>query len=245
MSLVPNVPPQVKREVDLVEQAIGLHRVKRFFHQRFFEAEARDAEYASRVEPGFRLESVSEHSWHVADTVLLVACSFPALDLPRATQLAVVHDKMELFIGDIDPIGRDGTGRRSHAFSPVAKERKTQRELEALDAYLDTLPLPARSMQMDLYAEALACHTPEAKLVKSVDKLVALIFVLVKKAGRYEDKHLRLLLSLTERNAALFAGLSPHHWEVLDRIVTSAAKRRGMSTEQVLDCIQGSQIRLF
>lgn len=240
-----NIPERVKRDVDLVEQSMDLHRVRRFFHQRYFETETADAEYASRVEPGLRLESVSEHSWHVADVVLLLGTQFQSLSLGRATQLAVIHDKMELFIGDIDPIGRDGTGRRAHAFNPTAKERKSQQERRAIESYIDALPADAQRFQRDLLKEALGCTTPEAQFVKSVDKLVALVYVLKKKSGKYEDKHLRLLLHLTERNARFFDGLSDHHWEVFDRIVTSAAKRRRAPTTDVIEAIQGAQLHLF
>jgi 5'-deoxynucleotidase YfbR-like HD superfamily hydrolase len=228
-----DTPEQTKRDVDLIEYSQRLHDVRRFFHQRYFEGETADAEYASRIEPSPRLETVSEHSWHVADSALILAPRFPPVDLGRAVLLAVLHDKLELYIGDIDPIGRDGTGRKSHAFNESARDRKAALEREALQRYLASLPLETRSVQEALLNEAMECRTDEARFVKSIDKLVALVFVLRKKAGSYKDKHLRLLLNLTERNSQFFPALAGHHWEVFDRIAVSAAKLRNAPLSEI------------
>jgi len=169
----------------------------------------------------------------------------PGLNYERATQLAVVHDKMEMFIGDKDPIGRDGTGRKAHAFNYESKRRKRQLEEEAISRYIDRLREPARSIQADLLYEALKCESPEASFMKSIDKLAALSFILLKKAGRITDKHIDLLQALTVRNMTFYPPVAEHHREVLRRIIRSVAENRGVPLEALCEAISGGQRRLF
>lgn len=232
-------------QLDCLIDAFRLHTVRRFFHQRYFEEETREVEYARRVQPDPHLETVSEHSWHLADAVLLFGPSFRAVDVDRAVQLAIAHDKLEMFIGDIDPIGRDGTGQRAHAFNEDAKVRKRRRELIALEAYLTRVPPSARASQESLHREALDCVTPEARFMKSLDKLAAIAFILVKKDGNHSDQHLRLIHRLTARNALYFDGLAAHHWLLLDRILERTARVRRTPLKAVRVVIDDLQPALF
>src|SRR5881227_2881552 len=97
--------------------SMNLYKVRRYKRQRFWEAETLQTEYAELIEPFPHLESVAEHSWHVADTVLLLGGHFPSLNLDHCVKLAIIHDKMEILIGDKSPIGRSGTGSSTHAFN--------------------------------------------------------------------------------------------------------------------------------
>jgi len=238
-------PADVDRDLDLLLESFKLHGIRRFFHQRFFEEETRAAEYASRVEVAPRLETVAEHSWQVADAVMLLCPQFPQLDLARTVQLAVLHDKTEIYIGDIDPIGRDGTGRKSHAFNVEAKAKKQEKERAAIDRYTSRLPPSTRSHQRSLLLEAMDCATPEAKFMKSIDKLAAISFILLKKQGRIEDKQIQLVYHLTVRNIEYFPPLKRHHWALMRRIVSSAAKIRKVSSEDLREAVLGSEMRLW
>jgi putative hydrolase of HD superfamily len=233
------------KDIDHIVKSLRLHRIRRFFHQRYFEEETRAAEFAEKIEPQPRLETVSEHSWHLADTVILIAPSFPEVNLDRAVQLAVVHDKMEMYIGDIDPIGRDGSGDKSHAFNSNAKEKKKIKELEALEKYLASLPKLTSLYQRSLYEEVICCKSIEARFVKSLDKLVALVFILVKKAGVYSDTHLELLNKLTERNSHYYEPLRTHHQMLFQKIISSAARNRGQNSKKIFSLISKKQLGLF
>src|SRR5262245_12902601 len=46
-------------------------------------------------------ESVTEHSWHVLFLVWAVGGRIPEIDLPRAVEIALVHDLAELRVGDL------------------------------------------------------------------------------------------------------------------------------------------------
>jgi 5'-deoxynucleotidase YfbR-like HD superfamily hydrolase/adenylate kinase family enzyme len=243
--VLPSTSRRVMEEVTLFIDALRLADVRRFFHQRYFEEEGRAAGYADLIEPLPKLENVAAHSWHVSDGVLLFGPRLPDIDYRHALELAVLHDKMEMFIGDKDPIGRDGTGRKAHAFNQDSKKRKRELEEEAIDRYVSRLREPVRSRQASLLHEALQCESPEASFVKSIDKLAALTFILIKKAGRTSDKHLHLLHALTLRNMTFYPPLAEHHREVLRRILGSVAAVRELTVEALCDDISKGQGTLF
>ena len=91
LQLRPDPPPispaEIRRDIDTMLWSMRLCSIRRYFHQRFWEAETTEAEYASRLEASPRLESVAEHSWHVADTVVLLGGHFPSLNVHRCVTL--------------------------------------------------------------------------------------------------------------------------------------------------------------
>lgn len=108
-------------------------------------------------------ESVSEHSWHVLFFVWALGSQIPDLDLPRALEIALVHDLAELRVGDLP-----STSKRY--FEPGAKagaERAAMAEILA--------PLPERAQE--LFVEYQQGETREAMLVKACDKLQLLVKV--------------------------------------------------------------------
>ena len=129
-------PEDAEQDVDAMLASLSLQMVRRYMNQHHWYAESAAAEAADRAEPGLKLENVAAHSWHVADAVMLLAPLFPEVDQRHAVELAIVHDKLELLTGDLDPVGPDGQGTTSHAFDPNARAEKTRLELRALDQYL-------------------------------------------------------------------------------------------------------------
>jgi len=223
----------VRRDIDVVLWSMNLHKVRRFFHQRFWESETRDAEYASRLESYPRLESVAEHCWHVADIVLLLGRHFTMLDRNQCLRLAILHDKMEMLTGDQTPVGRDGTGDSTHAFNPSKRVAKDLTEREAISEYVSRLPPDARSEQRDLLVEALSGTTNESRFVKAIDKLQAFCFVLLKKRGSLEDKHLEFTLQYSLKAPMYWTGLGQHYSEIRSRFLTQVARRRGTSVKLI------------
>src|ERR1700686_1208986 len=129
----------VETDIDLILWSVRLASIRRYFHQPFWKEETTDAEYADRIESYPRLESVAEHSWHVADIVLLLAPHFPILNVSRCAQLAILHDKLEIITGDLSPLDRSGTGASTHAFNENKQVVKLVSEEEALELYLRRL----------------------------------------------------------------------------------------------------------
>lgn len=238
-------PTEVNADLDLIMWSLKLASIRRYFHQRYWEKETTESEFASRVECGPRLESVADHSWHVADTVMLLAPRFESIDCSRAVMLAILHDKMEISTGDISPVGRDGTGTRTHAFNAEARERKDQAEREAIATYLARVGDAARPMQASLLDELLNGRSDEARFVKAVDKLQALAYVIAKKSGRMSDSHLLFTMQYTSKVALSWPPLQAHLTHLLERLFVSIARVRNVSTEAIRKIAYTEQLRLF
>ena len=88
-----------------------------------------------------RRESTAEHSWRL-----------------RVLQLALVHDLGETYDGDIPAVAQG---------DPAAKERV---ERAAVERLAGCLPEGAGRELRGVWEEYEACRTPEAKLVKALDK---------------------------------------------------------------------------
>jgi putative hydrolase of HD superfamily len=233
-----------KYDIDMILWSMKLCSIRRYFHQRFWETETLEAEYADRIESMPRLETVAEHSWHVADIVLLLGGHFPELNSDRCTQLAILHDKMEITTGDKNPVGRDGTGRSTHAFNAQRKLSKAAAERAAIDLYLSRLRPSAREKQADGFLELLQGETPEANFVKAVDKLQSFAFVLVKKRGELSNKHLEFTLRYSQKVILYFPPLVVHYMELRSRLMLQVARRRNCSVAYLEEWFKGKQLPL-
>jgi 5'-deoxynucleotidase YfbR-like HD superfamily hydrolase len=208
--------------------------------QRHWQEESELARAADDMEPGLKLENVAAHSWHVADTIMLLAPNFPEVNAQRALELAVLHDKLELFTGDYDPVGPLGDGTKSHAFDEQAQAAKTATELAALDQYVAQLRPGIRDWQRELILETIHANSLEAQLVKAVDKLQALTFVLAKKAGAMTDEHLTFSLRYSWKAVEYFPKLLAHHEALVRRLVLMVAEYRRVAPADVLSRLPSS-----
>jgi len=240
----PISPGDVKRDIDAILWSMKLCSIRRYFHQRFWETETLEAEYASRLEATPRLESVAEHSWHVADTVLLLGAHFPSLDVDRCLRLAILHDKMEITIGDKNPVGKSGTGESTHAFNYDRKAAKDDAERQAIERYLTRIRPSAAASQREWLLEILEGKTPEARFVKAIDKLQALGFVTLKKRGGMLDKHLKFTLQYSEKVVHYFPDLSAHYVELRSRLLARVARHRKMSVPDLERSLYNPQLTL-
>tara|TARA_R110000782_G_scaffold79115_4_gene157441 strand:- start:37192 stop:37965 length:774 start_codon:yes stop_codon:yes gene_type:complete len=225
------------RDIEVMLTSLGLQSIRRYLGQHHWEKESQSALAADEAEPGLKLENVAAHSWQVADATMLLAPTFPEINPQRALELAIVHDKLELFTGDFDPVGSDGQGTYSHAFNGRAQTHKTALELAALERYVAQLRGPARDLQRSLILETIRASSAEALFVKAVDKLQALSFVLVKKAGQMTDEHLAFSLRYSAKAVDYFPQLRVHHAVLCSRLVTGIANVRHVRVEEVLEAI--------
>jgi hypothetical protein len=86
--------------------------------------------------------------------------------------------------------------------------------------------------------------TPEARFVKAVDKLQALAFVLTKKDGLMQDKHLRFTLKYSEKTVGYFPDLSDHYNELRSRLLVQVARRRNLTVRQIEKMVNSAQLPL-
>ncbi|KAF3903826.1 hypothetical protein AA313_de0207129 [Arthrobotrys entomopaga] len=103
-------------------------------------------------------------------------CPDPAIKKDRCVKMAIVHDMAESLVGDITPL--DG----------VPKPEKHRRELETMEYLTKTLLEPiSESIAnefMELWMEYETGQTPEAILVKDVDR-----YELILQTMEYEKTH--------------------------------------------------------
>ena len=107
--------------------------------------------------PRDQCESVAEHSMGVAMLSLFLAdAHFPQLDRTKILLLALLHDFGEIHAGDIVP-------------GKMSLEEKHELEKAAVGRVLAKLPNGREYLAV--WEEYEACETPEARLVKQVDRL--------------------------------------------------------------------------
>ena len=108
-----------------------------------------------------RRESVAEHCWRLALMAYLIKDEFPQADQEKLLSMCLLHDMGEAFTGDI-PAFEKGPADES-------------REEAVLAAWVAELPQPYRQDMAALFEELKAQESLEARLVKALDKLEALI----------------------------------------------------------------------
>lgn len=113
-------------------------------------------------------ESVAAHSFGVALLTLLLAPNH--LDKEKCLKLAIVHDLQEVLVGDFTP------------FDNITPEEKAKLEQKAVKELAEKLEYPELE---ELFAEYEAKETPEAKFVKDIDRIEAII------QAKYYDKNQR------------------------------------------------------
>ena len=108
-----------------------------------------------------RQESVAEHSWRMALMAYFLRDRFPAADLMRVLLMCLLHDMGEVFTGDIPTFEKTEADRaREHALR---------------DAWIDALPAPYRDEVSGLFREMDAGETEEARLVRALDRMEAVL----------------------------------------------------------------------
>ncbi len=110
-----------------------------------------------------RRESTAEHSWRLALLAGIMSNHYPGLDVSKILMMSLIHVIGEIYEGDI-----------SATLNPE-KSSKYDTEYHAAEAVFSILPEQQAKRMMDMWIEYNDNTTPEAKLVKALDKAETII----------------------------------------------------------------------
>lgn len=151
--------------IDVLEHA---GRLKQLFRQGWVDRGVADP------------ESVADHCYRVAVMVLLLAGRDTPVNLGRALTLAIVHDLPEAVAGDATPFDqalneaeaeREAIFRQPPAYSTEADRAKYAAEAAAIAEITAGLSPELKTLFIGAWDEYEEGKTPEARLVRQVDKL--------------------------------------------------------------------------
>jgi putative hydrolase of HD superfamily len=138
------------------------------------------------------LESDTEHSFNLAMTAWFIAEYFPELDKGKVIQLALVHDLVEVHAGD------------TFAFAEQAQlDSKAEREAAAQKQL--TTEWPDFKGMHKAIAEYETRHTPEARFVYAMDKIMPVLTIYLNEGLTWHEKQISLERLHKEKMAKMTA----------------------------------------
>lgn len=109
-------------------------------------------------------ETDAEHSWHLAMFLVIFEKELPkGADMVKMLKLALMHDLVEIYCGD------------TFLFDKEARKGKKERESVAARKLFSKLPEDLNIEFNSLFNEYNEAATKESKIVKSFDKLQAIL----------------------------------------------------------------------
>ncbi|MEO5615869.1 MAG: HD domain-containing protein [Cypionkella sp.] len=113
---------------------------------------------------GSRVENSGEHSWHLALYALVLADqAAPGVDISRVIKMLLVHDLVEIDVGDVPIHSANGLAHASTATQAA--------ESRAADRIFGLLPADLSSDLRAIWDEFEAAETPDAIFAKSLDRV--------------------------------------------------------------------------
>ena len=108
-------------------------------------------------------ESVAEHTWRLCLMAMLLYGRTPGIDLARLLKMCLIHDLGEAIGGDVPAPAQQAGGN------------KADRERADLLLLISPLPPELQKEIRELWDEYEAADSPEARLVKGLDKLETIL----------------------------------------------------------------------
>jgi putative hydrolase of HD superfamily len=132
-------------------------------------------------------ESVADHSFGC--TVLaMVLGDLKGLDTEKLFRMALLHDLHEALIGDYDAFDKQRIG----------EVQAKQNQQQAINDVFKVLPEAIRDEYVQLATEYLNQKTPEARLVKQIDKLEMVLQAFEYEKQGYESNKLQVFWDTVE-----------------------------------------------
>jgi len=119
---------------------------------------------ATTLADGSRRENSGEHSWHLTLYAMVLADQAdPGVDINRVIRMLILHDLVEIDVGDVPIHSQNGT---AHGSAEVAKA-----EARAADRIFGLLPADIARDTRALWEEFEAAATPDAVFAKALDRV--------------------------------------------------------------------------
>ena len=154
---------------------------------------------------GSRRENSGEHSWHLALYALVLADqAAPEVDINRVIKMLLIHDIVEIDVGDVPIHSANGTAHAS-AETQAAESR-------AADRIFGLLPPDTATTLRALWDEFEAAETPDAIFAKSLDRVQPVMANLQSGGGTWIEYNVTAE-QLDSRVGVKIAKGAPRLWE--------------------------------
>ena len=160
---------------------------------------------ATTLVDGSRPENSGEHSWHLALYALVLADqAAPGVDINRVIRMLLIHDLVEIDVGDVPIHSQNGQAHASAA--TLAAEAK------AADRIFGLLPPDLATSLRALWEEFEAAETPDARFAKSLDRVQPVMANLMSGGGTWATYNVTFD-QLEARVGSKIARGAPALWE--------------------------------
>jgi putative hydrolase of HD superfamily len=140
---------------------------------------------ATTLVDGSRRENTAEHSWHLALYAMVLADqAAPGVDAGRVLQMLILHDLVEIDVGDVPIHSANGQAHGS-AETQAAEQR-------AADRIFGLLPPDLSARFRALWDEFEAAETPDAVFAKSLDRVQPVLANLLSGGGTWSEYNVTL-----------------------------------------------------
>lgn len=162
---------------------------------------------------GSRRENDSEHSWHLAMMVMVLAEHFEGLDVLKTIKMVLIHDLVEIYAGD------------TFAYDEKAHEDKEAREREAANKLFSLLPSNQAEEFIGLWQEFEVMETNEALCGAIVDRIQPLTLNMCAEGKMWHEYHITLEKVL-KRNKLVLEKSPRIIWEYISGKIAEAAQKK-------------------
>ncbi len=156
-----------------------------------------------------RQENSAEHSWHLALMAQVLSEHFPKnIDLARVTKMLVIHDLVEVLVGD------------TFAYDEKNAVGKAEREDQAARELFGKLPEDQAGDFLKLWREFEEGKTLEAKAAWAVDRLQPFILNYYTEGGSWKVHGVRR--QQVEKRMEATCSFSPALKDLVNKIIDEA-----------------------
>ncbi|MBL9072610.1 HD domain-containing protein [Tabrizicola sp.] len=160
---------------------------------------------ATTLVDGSRPENSGEHSWHLALYALVLADQAgPGVDINRVIRMLLIHDLVEIDVGDVPIHSQNGTAHASVETQAA--------EAKAADRIFGLLPNDLAADLRALWEEFEAAESPDARFAKSLDRVQPVMANLMSGGGTWATYNVSFD-QLESRVGSKIANGAPSLWD--------------------------------